>query len=251
MPALDGYTVIDLSVGIAGAYCTKLLADGGATVIKVETSQGDPLRRWSASGADIEAGDDGALFSFLACSKHSVVVDPEDSDGVSVLRGLLEMANAVVWSRGSAVAAVEEFAPAALADAYPPLTVTAITPFGHEGPWADKPATEFTLQAWSGGVIGLGRGAQDRAPLFVAGQIGEWLAGAYAAAGTMAVRSGLVDISMLETQILCLTYYSVSFVDALDRPFRDRRHGAPADVLADANFAVMTSRPNQTSFVWC
>ena len=73
---LDGYTVIDLSVGIAGAYCTKLLADGGATVIKVEPPEGDPLRRWSASGAEIKAGDDGALFSFLACSKHSVVVDP-------------------------------------------------------------------------------------------------------------------------------------------------------------------------------
>jgi crotonobetainyl-CoA:carnitine CoA-transferase CaiB-like acyl-CoA transferase len=59
--------------------------------------------------------------------------------------------------------------------------------------------------------------------LFVAGQIGEWLAGAYAAAGTMAVQSGLVDVSMLEAQILGLTYYSVSFNDALGRPFRDRR----------------------------
>lgn len=223
VPALDGYTVIDLSVGIAGGYCTKLLADGGATVVKVEPPEGDPLRRWSASGAEISVGDDGALFSFLACSKHSVVVDPEDSDGVSMLRGFLEMANAVVWSRGSTIAAVDEFAPAAIAEAYPHLTVTAITPFGLDGPWADKPATEFTVQAWSGGVIGLGRGAQDRAPLFVAGQIGEWLAGAYAAAGTMAVQSGLVDISMLETQILCLTYYSVSYVDALNRPFRDRR----------------------------
>ena len=78
MAPLDGYTVIDLSVGIAGAYCTKLLADGGAEVIKVEPPEGDPLRRWSASGAEIKAGDDGALFSFLACSKHSVVVDPEN-----------------------------------------------------------------------------------------------------------------------------------------------------------------------------
>ena len=223
MAPLDGYTVIDLSVGIAGAYCTKLLADGGADVIKVEPPQGDPLRRWSASGAEIKAGDDGALFSFLACSKHSVVVDPENPDDVSLLRGLLTTADAVVWSRGSAIVALDEFAPAALADAYAHLTVTSITPFGLEGPWADKPATEFTVQAWSGGVIGLGRGAQDRAPLFVAGQIGEWLAGAFAAAGTMAVQSGLVDVSMLETQILCLTYYSVSFIDALGRPFRDRR----------------------------
>ena len=189
----------------------------------MEPPEGDPLRRWSASGAEIKAGDDGALFSFLACSKHSVVVDPENADDVSLLRSLLTGADAVVWSHGSAIVALDEFAPAALADAYAHLTVTSITPFGLEGPWAEKPATEFTLQAWSGGVIGLGRGAQDRAPLFVAGQIGEWLAGAFAAAGTMAVQSGLVDVSMLEAQILCLTYYSVSFFDALGRPFRDRR----------------------------
>jgi crotonobetainyl-CoA:carnitine CoA-transferase CaiB-like acyl-CoA transferase len=220
---LDGYTVIELSVGIAGAYCTKLLADGGATVVKVETPEGDPLRRWSASGAEIAADDDGALFTFLAGAKHSVVVDPQDPDDVTVLRGLLETADALVWSRGSTIASLDEFTPATLAAEYPQLTVTAITPFGLDGPWADKPATEFTTQAWSGGVIGLGRGAQDRAPLFVAGQIGEWLAGAYASAATMAMPSGLIDVAMLEVQILCLTYYSVSFNDALDRPFRDRR----------------------------
>lgn len=223
MAALDDYTVVDLSSGIAGAYCTKLLADGGATVVKVESPQGDSLRRWSASGAEIGADDDGALFSFLACSKDSVVVDPAVPDDVDLLRGLLGAADAVVWSRGSAIVALDEFGAAALADAYPHLTVTSITPFGLEGPWADKPATEFTVQAWSGGVIGLGRGAADRAPVFVAGQIGEWLAGAYAAVGTMAVSSGLVDISMLEVETLCLTYYSVSFHDALARPFRDIR----------------------------
>jgi crotonobetainyl-CoA:carnitine CoA-transferase CaiB-like acyl-CoA transferase len=220
---LCGHTIIDLSSGIAGAYCTKILADGGATIVKVEAPQGDPLRGWSASGAIVPPGEDGALFSFLGGSKHGVVVDPVNPDDVNLLRGLLRTADAVVWSRGSAIVAFDEFAPAALADAYAHLTVTSITPFGLDGPWANKPATEFTVQAWSGGVIGLGRGAADRAPLFVAGQIGEWLAGAYAAAGTMAVPSGLVDVSMLEAEILCLTYYSVSFLDVLDRPFRDIR----------------------------
>src|SRR5690606_7289261 len=174
-PALDGYTVIDLSSGIAGGYATKLLADGGAQVVKVESPQGDPLRTWSASGAPVDG--DGALFSFLACSKHSVVADPDTEGDRDMLRGLLAGADAVVWSRGSAVA--ERFPPADLAATHPHLTVTAITPFGLDGPWADKPATEFTVQAWSGGVIGLGRGAPDRAPVFVAGQIGEWLAGSF------------------------------------------------------------------------
>lgn len=252
MLPLDGYTVIDLSVGIAGAYCTKLLADGGARVIKVESAEGDPLRRWSASGADIDVDQDGALFSYLACTKHSVVVDSQDPGDADLLRGLLASADAVVWSRGSAIAAVDEFTPAALADSYPHLTITSITSFGLEGPWADKPATEFTVQAWSGGVIGLGRGAADRPPLFVAGQIGEWLAGAYAAAGTMAVQSGLVDISMLEVEILCLTYYSVSFYDALGRPFRDiRRLTVPGVATASDGLVALGCGTAQQWFDLC
>src|SRR5579863_6843835 len=73
-PPLAGLKVVDLSTWIGGAYCTKLLADGGAEVVKVESPQGDPLRRWSASGAEIASGDDGALFNFLHASKQSVVV---------------------------------------------------------------------------------------------------------------------------------------------------------------------------------
>lgn len=238
MPALDDYTVVDLSSGIAGGYCTKLLADGGATIIKVEDPRGDSLRSWSASGAPAAPGGDGALFSFLACSKHSVVVDPDSTADLDMLRGLLSTADAVVWSRGSAVAERDEFTPATLTQTYPELRVTSITPFGLDGPWADRPATEFTTQAWSGGMIGLGRGAQDRAPVFVAGQIGEYLAGAYASVATLAVRAGLVDLSVLETQILCLTYYSVSFHDALGRPFRDRRRLTVPGVASAADGLV-------------
>jgi crotonobetainyl-CoA:carnitine CoA-transferase CaiB-like acyl-CoA transferase len=224
-PPLDGYVVVDLSVGIAGAYCTKLLADGGATVIKVEPPGGDPLRRWSASGAEIAPGEDGALFSFLACSKHSVVADP-DAD-IDYVNGLLDAADAVVWSRGSAVAEHVVLTPAAIRSAHPHLTVTSITPFGLDGPWSDRPATEFTLQAWSGGIVGLGRGSADRAPVYVGGQVGEYLAGAYASAATLASRmrggAELVDVSMLETQILGLTYYPVAYYEMLGRPWRDAR----------------------------
>ena len=226
---LHGYTVVELSTGIAGAYCTKLLADGGAHVIKVESPHGDPLRGWSASGAHIEPDSDGALFGFLAGAKHSVVADPEvDADFVS---DLLTTADAVVWSRGSAVAELDRCTPAALRRSHPHLIVTSITPFGLEGPWCDRPATEFTLQAWSGGIVGLGRGSPDRAPVFVGGQVGDYLAGAFASAVTLTARSRqiesgageLLDLSMLEAQILGLTYYPVTFFQMLGRPWRDAR----------------------------
>lgn len=225
MGPLNGYTVVDLSVGIAGAYCTKLLAEAGATVVKVEPPEGDPLRRWSASGAEIAPGDDGALFSFLGCSKHSVVADP-DGD-IDYVNALLDGADAVVWSRGSTVAEHVVLTPTAILSAHPHLTVTSITPFGLDGPWSDRPATEFTLQAWSGGIVGLGRGSADRAPVYVGGQVGEYLAGAYASAATLASRlrggAELVDLSMLETQILGLTYYPVAYYEMLGRPWRDAR----------------------------
>ncbi|BCO34418.1 CoA transferase [Mycobacterium heckeshornense] len=226
MEPLNGYVVIDLSTGIAGAYCTKLLADGGAQVIKVEPPQGDPLRQWSASGSRIQAGSDGALFSFLACSKHSVVADAAADGDVEFVQRLLSSADAVIWSRGSAIAEHPSLAPTEIHRAHPHLVVTAITPFGLDGPWHDRAATEFTLQAWSGGIVALGRGSPDRAPVFVGGQVGEYLAGAYACAATLAFRGlggRLVDLSMLEAQILGLTYHPVTYFQMLGRPWRDAR----------------------------
>ncbi len=222
---LDHYRIVDLSTGIAGAYCTRLLADGGAEVIKVEDPEGDPLRRWSASGAAIASGADGALFSFLACSKQSVVAD------VDAVAEMLPAADAVVWSEGSRLASNPSLTPAAIHRDHPHLTVTAISPFGLDGPWSGKPATEFTLQAWSGGTIGLGRGSPDRPPVSVGGRVGEWLSGVYAAIGTLASRArsladgagDLVDVSMLEVLALCLTYYPVSFFDISGRPYRSVR----------------------------
>ena len=230
-PPLAGYKVVELSTGIAGAYCTKLLADGGADIIKVEPPEGDPLRAWSASGSVISPGSDGALFGFLAGSKHSVVADPDLDDDVELTDRLLAAADAVVWSPGSQLVESQSFTPAAIHRRHPHLTVLSITPFGLAGPWRDREATEFTLQAWSGGIVGLGRGAPDRAPVFVGGQVGEYMAGVYASAALLTSRyhqikgapGQLVDLSMLEAQILCLTYYPVTYFEMLGRPWRDAR----------------------------
>jgi crotonobetainyl-CoA:carnitine CoA-transferase CaiB-like acyl-CoA transferase len=238
---LTGLRVVDLSTWIAGGYCTKLLTDAGAEVVKVESADGDALRRWSASGVPIPADADGALFNFLHASQRSVVVDAGDADQVASLSELLASADAVVWSRGSSVAEHPSLLPSEILRAHPHLTITAITPFGLEGPWSDKPSTEFTLQAWSGGIIGLARGTSDRAPVYVGGQVGEWLAGLYAAIGTLAstrrASTGktigeIVDVSMLEAQATCLTYYPVTFNDLVGHPMRKRRGVVPPSVAA-------------------
>ena len=118
---LAGRRVVDLSTWIAGGYCTKLLADAGADVVKVETAQGDPLRRWSASGADIASGSTGALFNFLHAGKRQQA-------GVSgvELDALLSAADVVVWSRGSALA--EAAPPAELQRLHLSATIVSITP---------------------------------------------------------------------------------------------------------------------------
>jgi crotonobetainyl-CoA:carnitine CoA-transferase CaiB-like acyl-CoA transferase len=243
---LSGFTVVDLSTGIAGGYCTKIIADGGGQIIKVEPPEGDSLRSWSASGAEVDVDAGGALFSFLACSKHSVVADPDTSADLALLEGLLAGADAVVWSRGSRVAELDRLAPAKILNRHPHLIVTAITPFGLEGPWRDRPATEFTLQAWSGGMMGIGRGSQDRAPIFVGGQVGDWVAGAYASVATLASRRAslgtgvgeLIDLSMLEAQILCLTYYPVTYFEMLGRPWRTERKSTVPGVATAADGLV-------------
>ena len=155
----------------------------------------------------IAAGDDGALFSFLASSKQSVVADPDDADDLERVHALLARADAVVWSTGSRLAELPALTPDAIRRAAPAPdrhVDHAVRP----GRAVERPRRDRVHAA---GLVGrdrrLGRGSPDRAPVFVGGQIGEWLTGAYAAigddgvAGACAARrpGELVDVSMLET----------------------------------------------------
>ncbi len=205
---LKDFRVLDFSTGIAGAYCTKLMADAGADVIKVEAPEGDPLRRWSATGADLGARD-GALFQFLHLSKRSVVLGA-DADEIA---RLIESADLVVES-----AAFEMVEPADLTQRWPALVVLSITPFGRRGPWADRPTSEFVLQAECGSIGS--RGLPGSEPFMAGGRITEWVGGTFASVAALAAlhgarRSGRgewIDFSLLETMTIATTnYMSVLF----------------------------------------
>ncbi|MGV0044947.1 CoA transferase [Mycobacterium colombiense] len=227
---LQRFLVVDLSSGIAGAYCSRILADGGAEVVKVEDPNGDPLRRWSVTQAAIPDGDDGALFQFLAGAFASITIDADDVAARSDLRQLLSAATMIVWSVGSAIAESPEFAPATLHEEYPDAVVVGLTAFGLSGPWAGRAASELTVQAW-GGCIGE-RGNLGEPPVSMGGRIGEWLTGLMGAVGALtsyrrAVLGGggdLVDVSMIETLALMgSSMHPVTYHAMAGHPFRAHR----------------------------
>src|SRR5579862_772735 len=100
LAGLDGLRVVDLSDDLTGAYCTKLLADAGARVVKVEPPQGHPLRRWSRTGTVGADGDpDGGLFRYLAAGQESVTIDAGTAEGLGSLEGLAGASDVVVMPR--------------------------------------------------------------------------------------------------------------------------------------------------------
>ncbi|MDT7547405.1 MAG: hypothetical protein QOE99_3515 [Actinomycetota bacterium] len=187
MPSpLTDVRVLDLSSRLAGAYATKLLADAGADVVTVETSDGHPLRQWTAGGSPLPAGEDGALFRWLHGGRRSVT-----SGAVDALRAAAD------------IVVVDD-----PHDHGPGAVVVAISDFGGSGPWKGRPATDLTLQAESGSIAS--RGVPELPPVAVGGRLGEWTAGVYAAAGAVAAlrswqRSGVterVEVSVFECMLV-------------------------------------------------
>ena len=189
---LQGVRIVEIADEIAGPYCGKLFADVGAEVIKIEQPSGDPFRR---RGTGRQPNDDGALFVFLNAGKRSTIGQYGDPFVDEVIGG------ADILIDASRPGTVDH---AKLLQRCPNLVVVAMSPFGLTGPYRDKPATEFTLQAESG-TMGL-RARGDQPPLQAGGRVFEWVLGSYAAVGALAalrrVQHGgggeLIDCSLME-----------------------------------------------------
>ncbi|MGH3678356.1 MAG: CoA transferase [Mycobacterium sp.] len=196
---LDDLRVVEISDRIAGGYCGKLLADAGADVVKVEPVAGDPFRRYSATGSVPAAGTDAPLFSYLNAGKRSVTSCSDE---------LLACADIVVLTAGRSAAAERGIDPRRLLEIAPGCVVVTISDFGWTGPWSERPATEFTLQAASG-CTGF-RGDPAGPPISIGGDLGEYMGGAWAAYGALALRRRVrrggpgahLDTSMLEAVTL-------------------------------------------------
>ena len=210
---LGSLRILDLTSGIAGPYATKLFVDAGADVIKVEPSEGDPLRRWSAHFQDLAEDEVGPLFQYLNAGKRSIVLDPGDARDRNRLSGLAARVDLVFEDWGAQGLEESDLDPEDWLDAHPRVSVVRISSWGQEGPWAKRPANEFTLQSATGSVDY--RGLPDRGPVAAGGRIGEWLGGSFAAvAGLAAWRSArqtgegqIADLSLFEAMIQGLTIF--------------------------------------------
>jgi crotonobetainyl-CoA:carnitine CoA-transferase CaiB-like acyl-CoA transferase len=187
--ALDGLRVLEVSDGVAGAYAGKLLRDQGAEVVKVDRPS--RLQHWSAAAPDEPTAGTGALAAFLDHGKGRAPAGAARPD-----------VDVVVADVRDATA----FRPAA-------ATLVVVEPFGAEGPLADAPASEFTLQAWCGLMSGCG--TPQTPPLQMGILHGQWAAGAVAAmaalAGVRAARTTgvapTIEVSALEVMAVVLNNY--------------------------------------------
>src|SRR5260221_10403218 len=154
MGPLAHLTILDLSRVLAGPWCTQLLADLGATVIKVERpGTGDDTRAWGPPFLRDAAGHDTSEAAYyLACNrgKLSVAVDFTAPDGRALICDLARQADAVVENYKVGGLAKYGLDYARLAAINPRLVYCSITGFGQTGPYADRAGYDFIIQGMSG-----------------------------------------------------------------------------------------------------
>ncbi len=206
--ALEGLRVVDFSTGVAGASCTKLFADYGADVIKVEPTGGDPLRRVPPFAGDIPDPERGLLFLSLNTNKRSVSLNLETEDGLTLARSLAATADIVVESDEPGAMAEIGLGYEDLCETRPGVVYASITPWGQDGPYVDLGfrASELTLQGMGGPVIQTG--SADREPLKLGGNVAQIQAGTVAAYAVMLAvlraeaggEGDHIDVSIYETQ---------------------------------------------------
>jgi crotonobetainyl-CoA:carnitine CoA-transferase CaiB-like acyl-CoA transferase len=211
---LRGVRVIDLTSGVAGPWCTKLLADYGADVIKIERpGTGDPSRGHGRFPDGVPDRERSALFLALNTSKRSVTLDVTTSSGRALLLRLAETADAVVHDHRPSQLADLRLDHDAFAALNPRIVTTSVTAFGQSGPYAEWRATNVVSYA-AGGQHFIG-GDPDREPLQNGGyqadrQAGTWAFGATLAALWHARETGIgqhAEVAGMEVQASILELY--------------------------------------------
>ena len=196
--ALDGLRVIDLSRLVAGNMLTKVLADHGAEVIKVEPPEGDTLRAWKVNGIS-------TAWKTWCRNKKSICVNLRDPAVIAKLLELAKTADILVESFRPGVLEAMGLAPDKLLAANPKLVITRISGWGQTGPFRHKPGFGTLVEGYSG--FAAVNGFEDREPVLPPMFMGDAYAGLYGASATMIAlhaargeygRGQVIDLSLFD-----------------------------------------------------
>lgn len=233
---LEGIKVLDLSRVLAGPWCTQLLADLGAEVVKIERpGSGDDTRHWGPPWHG--EGDQRVAAYFLSCNrgKKSAAIDFAKPEGAALVRKLAQECDVVI--ENFKVGGLEKFGldSTSLRKANPRLIYASITGFGQNGPYADRAGYDYIIQGMGGlmSITGLPDGVPGGGPMRVGVAVVDLFTGLYT---SVAILSALysrektgegtaIDASLFDTQLAMLANQALNaLVSGADPPRQGNSH---------------------------
>jgi len=260
---LEGITVLDLSRVLAGPWCTQLLADLGAEVIKIERpGSGDDTRHWGPPWHGEGERRVAAYFLSANRGKKSAAIDLGTEEGAALVRKLAASADVVV--ENFKVGGLEKFGldAASLRAANPRLVYASITGFGQDGPYADRAGYDYIIQGMGGlmSITGQPDGQPGGGPMRVGVAVVDLFTGLYTCVAILAAlfrreKSGEgthIDMALFDTQLAMLANQaSNALVSGKDPPRQGNTHPniVPYQVFQAADQPMIVAVGNDRQFV--
>ncbi|MDA0265312.1 MAG: CaiB/BaiF CoA-transferase family protein [Chloroflexi bacterium] len=225
MKALEGIKVLDLTRALAGPFCTLMLGDHGADVIKIEIpGAGDDTRKWGPPFV----GGESAYFLSINRNKRSLTLNFKEEKAREIFRKLAKDADVVVENFTPGVMERFGLGYEAIKAINPGIVFCSISGFGQDGPYSSRPAYDQIMQGISGlmSITGEPDGEPQKVGIAVA-DIGAGMWGAFAVMAALHNRSHQgkgegqhIDISMMDAQVAWLTYQAANFFATGEAPKR-------------------------------
>ena len=220
MKALEGVRVLDLTRALAGPFCTLMLGDYGADVIKIELpGSGDDTRHWGPPFI----GEESAYFLSINRNKRSLTLNFKEEQAREIFLKLVEQSDVVVENFTPGVMARFGLEYEAVKQVNPQIIYCSISGFGQDGPYRSRPAYDQIMQGISGlmSITGSPEGEPEKIGVAVT-DIGSGMWAAFAVMSALYHRSQggegqYIDVSMLDAQVAWLTYQA-GYYFAYDRP---------------------------------
>jgi crotonobetainyl-CoA:carnitine CoA-transferase CaiB-like acyl-CoA transferase len=221
--ALSGIRVLDLAGGVAGSYCTKLMADFGADIIKIEAPRSKNkggLRDIGPFQGDVPDPEKSGSFFYLNTNKKSLTLDLASETGANILKKLVKEVDVVVESFDPGTMAEFGLSYDTLKEINPKLIMTSITWYGQSGQYKDFKGTNFTAYGMGGAMYVMRQTRwPDSRPVILGGEQAEYTAGLIGYVVTMAAvisplgssRGTWIDLSVMEAVASSLTGISADY----------------------------------------